>query len=50
VITAALGESAAAAECWKLLLWAVGPTRDALAAQVEAQVSPSLFGITVRLG
>ena len=44
---AALGDCAAAAECWKLLLWAVGPTRDALAAEIEAQVSPSEYGITV---
>ena len=31
----------------KLLLWAVGPTRDTLAEQIEARVSPSEFGITV---
>ena len=34
----ALAASAAAGQCWKMLVWAVGPARDRLAAQIEAEL------------
>ena len=43
----ALAGSAAAGRCWKLLIWAVGPARDMLAAQIEAELEPDSRGITV---
>ena len=43
----ALAASAAAGQCWKLLVWAVGPARDRLAAQIEAELEPGSRGITV---
>lgn len=43
----ALAASAAAGECWKLLLWAVGATRESLAAQIETELSPASHNIAV---
>lgn len=43
----ALAASPAAGKCWKLVIWAVGPVRDRLATQIDAELNPASHGIAV---